>query len=170
MAAMILSKPSFARIDVAFLKLFDSQGHQIILEKNGEYAHIAISYGKMWLHAHPQRGVELISDQELRKMGEVGEVMTVAQNKELTYAQIKKYLGKPYDREFSWSDNSIYCSELVAKLLHQQPRPMSFDPPYWPPYFARFNGQLGISPDQIHRNLVNSTKMISQKYICGNLF
>lgn len=28
----------------------------------------------------------------------------------------ERYLGKPYDLLFRWSDNRIYCSELVWKM------------------------------------------------------
>lgn len=31
----------------------------------------------------------------------------------------KSYLGKHYDIYFSWSDSSMYCSELVWKLYHE---------------------------------------------------
>lgn len=31
----------------------------------------------------------------------------------------KKYIGKPYDIYFGWSDESIYCSELIWKIYHQ---------------------------------------------------
>lgn len=30
----------------------------------------------------------------------------------------KRQLGKPYDSKFQWSDNKIYCSELVWKIYH----------------------------------------------------
>ncbi|MFT4758916.1 MAG: hypothetical protein ACI9XO_001545 [Paraglaciecola sp.] len=31
----------------------------------------------------------------------------------------KKYLGKDYDLRFEWSDNKIYCSELVWKIYKE---------------------------------------------------
>jgi hypothetical protein len=43
----------------------------------------------------------------------------------------KKYLGKSYDSYFGWSDEQIYCSELVWKIYHSttglevgKPKPM----------------------------------------------
>ncbi len=46
-------------------------------------------------------------------------------------AVMKRYLGKPYDFEFRWSDDKIYCSELVWKLYKEalnvelcEPKPM----------------------------------------------
>ena len=31
----------------------------------------------------------------------------------------KKYLGKSYDLQFEWSDDKIYCSELVWKIYKE---------------------------------------------------
>lgn len=31
----------------------------------------------------------------------------------------KRYEGKPYDLTFEWSDDRIYCSELVWKIFHE---------------------------------------------------
>lgn len=33
-------------------------------------------------------------------------------------AAAKRYAGKPYDLFFEWSDDRIYCSELVWKMYH----------------------------------------------------
>lgn len=38
------------------------------------------------------------------------------QNKQKLYTTASKYLGKNYDIFFNWSDNEIYCSELVWKV------------------------------------------------------
>lgn len=40
--------------------------------------------------------------------------LTVAQQQKLVQ-QAETYLNKPYDVYFEWSDNTIYCSELVWK-------------------------------------------------------
>ena len=34
----------------------------------------------------------------------------------LLQAEAKRYVGKSYDLTFEWSDNRIYCSELVWKM------------------------------------------------------
>lgn len=31
----------------------------------------------------------------------------------------RRYMGRPYDHLFEWSDGEIYCSELVWKVYHQ---------------------------------------------------
>ncbi len=39
-----------------------------------------------------------------------------ARSKARLHAAARPYLGKPYDLTFEWSDQRIYCSELVWKL------------------------------------------------------
>lgn len=34
------------------------------------------------------------------------------------HRQAQRYLGKPYDFSFEWSDKRMYCSELVWKMYH----------------------------------------------------
>ena len=31
----------------------------------------------------------------------------------------QRFLGRPYDRTFEWSDDRIYCSELVWKIYQE---------------------------------------------------
>jgi uncharacterized protein YycO len=45
----------------------------------------------------------MITPDVLKKMKQVGD----------------KFKGKPYDKTFEWSDNRIYCSELVWKIYQQ---------------------------------------------------
>ncbi len=58
--------------------------------------------------------------------GENGHYVVKRMKQPLTRAVIfqfhrhaKDYLGKPYDLTFEWSDDRIYCSELVWKLYKQ---------------------------------------------------
>ena len=44
--------------------------------------------------------------------------LTPAEIKNL-YASAKSYEGKPYDLYFEWSNERIYCSELVWKMYHE---------------------------------------------------
>jgi uncharacterized protein YycO len=32
---------------------------------------------------------------------------------------MQKYLGRPYDILFSWTDDKLYCSELVWKIYNE---------------------------------------------------
>lgn len=38
---------------------------------------------------------------------------------DLMHAQIEKHLGKSYDIHFDWSDEKMYCSELVSKVYKE---------------------------------------------------
>ncbi len=58
--------------------------------------------------------------------GEGGHHVVKRLKRGLTPAQAKKlresagdFAGKPYDLYFEWSDERIYCSELVWKMYHQ---------------------------------------------------
>lgn len=147
----ILCFPLFvqASIEVAFVEVRNYYGEIVQLEPDGQFAHIAISYRGYWLHAHPLRGVELVSLSQLRKMGEVKLIAQVDEMKDITVDQVLSYLGKPYDSDFTWGDDRIYCSELVAKLLSIKPQSMNFKSDAWGVHFRSKSGQIGISPDDI---------------------
>jgi hypothetical protein len=40
-------------------------------------------------------------------------------DKKKMYSYAKKQLGKNYDSKFQWSDNKMYCSELVWKIYKE---------------------------------------------------
>lgn len=153
---LILLMPlfSFASIDVAFIELRNHNGQLLQLEPNGKFTHIAISYRGGWLHSHPNRGVEVISQDNLEKIGTIKAITTVTERDSLNESQVRKYLDKPYDPEFSWRDDKIYCSELVAKLLNIDPLPMTFETEVWPDRFKSLKGQLSLSPDDIFQLLI----------------
>ncbi|MBI4041974.1 MAG: hypothetical protein HY391_00710 [Deltaproteobacteria bacterium] len=69
----------------------------------------------------------------------------------------KSYLGVPYDPDFRWGKESLYCSELIYFALKEglgkevlTPLPMHFDrfPDFWRKYFngSPPSGELGITP------------------------
>lgn len=148
---LLLLLPFFctASIKVAFLEVKDASGKIRQLEPNGKYAHIAISYKEKWLHAHPFRGVEIVSQQELEKIGTIKKIIVAQPHQSISDKVVRQYLGKAYDHEYSWSDEKIYCSELVAKILNIKPLPMTMDSSLWPAHFQKMRGELGISPDEI---------------------
>ncbi|MEK6773347.1 MAG: YiiX/YebB-like N1pC/P60 family cysteine hydrolase [Bdellovibrionota bacterium] len=145
----------FARIDVAFLELRTYDGKVIQLEPNGQFAHIAISYQNKWLHAHPYRGVEIISTEALQKIGAIKTIITISKKNSLNESVVKSFLNTPYDSSFTWGNDKLYCSELVAKLLNIQPQAMKFEASFWPQKFKNLRGQFGISPDDIFNFLKN---------------
>jgi hypothetical protein len=155
MLLLLILFPLFsgAAVDVAFVEIRNYNGDLLQLEPNGQFAHIAISYKGKWLHSHPYRGVEIVSMAELEKIGTVKEILPVFDLSELDRTLVETFLGKPYDANFSWDDESIYCSELIGKLLRMEPEPMQFKAEVWPEQFQKFRGKLGLSPDDIYKIL-----------------
>ncbi len=139
-----------ARIRVAFMVIRDAHGRPIALEPGGRFAHLAIRFRGKWLHAHPRRGVELTKD--LSDLGEIADVVDLPGIPALASKDVSPLLGRPFDREYQWSDDSaLYCSELVAKLLGIPPRPMQFSSEVWPErYREEKAGELGLSPDELY--------------------
>ncbi len=90
--------------------------HMGLLYKNGEQFYVleAVQPVKLtplgdWI----QRG----KDQHyvVKRLKNSKEVLT-AKNLEKMKSEGSKYLGKSYDLYFEWSDDRIYCSELVWKI------------------------------------------------------
>lgn len=152
-AILLASAGTHAAVDVAFLEVRNHQGEILRLEPGGRFAHVAISYGNKWLHAHPLRGVEVISEEELMKIGEIKSVVHLTDKPEITPAQVRPFLGKPYDDEFSWDNDKFYCSEILGILLGIPPEPMTFQSEYWRNRYKHLEGKPGLSPDDIYRYL-----------------
>jgi hypothetical protein len=144
---------SWASLQVAFLEIHDTQGKVVQFEPNGRFGHLAISYQGQWLHAHPYYGVQLVSESELQKIGSIAVILTLAGRSELDPATVQPLLGKPFDHEYNWSEERYYCSELVGKLLSLPPEPMDFSAAVWPSEFKKHQGEPGLSPDGIFRQL-----------------
>lgn len=151
---LVFPSTLLAQAKVAFLESRDRKGHLVQLEAGGRFSHVAISYKGKWLHSHPFRGVEIVSSEELQKMGHIAEVVSLAETPELSAEQLKNFLGKPYDKDFSWQDDErFYCSELIAKILGLPPEPMKFSAAAWPVRFQKLRGQPGVSPDGLYRKV-----------------
>lgn len=144
-------------IAVAFLELRNYRGDLVRLEPRFPWAHMAVSWRGGWLHAHPAKGVEWVSMEELERYGRVAHVTSVVGQLALDDQLATSALGKPYDHQFSWTDQAYYCSELVAKLLGIKPVPMVFDPAFWPPTYQHLNGMPGISPRLVFLKLVEES-------------
>ena len=121
----------FRNGDIIFQTSKSSQSEAIQLATNSPYSHMGILYqdDDQWfvyeavqpvkltpLRAWIRRGVdqhyvvkrlenaaEVLSPEVLKKMRAVGQ----------------QYEGKDYDIYFGWSDEKIYCSELVWKIYHE---------------------------------------------------
>jgi len=162
-----MATTSIAPAKVAFVQILNPQGAVVQLEPGGSYAHIAISYKGAWLHAHPYRGVEIISSEQLAKMGVV-DVMTVTDTPEPSEAQIRKVLGKPYDLDFRWEGEKYYCSKLVGKLLNLEPLPMNFSSALWRNHPST-NRRRGLSPDDIFQELLRRGENPSHLSFCSKV-
>lgn len=138
-----------AQVTVAFIEMKTPDGRILQLEPGGRFAHVAISHRGRWLHVHPFRGVELVTTEEMEKMGFIAETIRLEQLAELNEGQIRELLGRKYDAQFSWDGEKLYCSELVGKILKLTPTPMSFSAPIWSNRFRELKGSLGLSPDDI---------------------
>jgi hypothetical protein len=149
----LLPRDAIASVDVAFVEIIAPDGHLVQFEKNGRFGHSAIFYHGQWLQAHPWRGVELTSKSEVEKIGCIAEVVHIPDPAELDSKKLKTLIGRPFDHDYTWDDKSLYCAELVAKLLDIPPTPMEFDPNLWPEEFQKHNGEPGISPDGVYRAL-----------------
>jgi uncharacterized protein YycO len=64
---------------------------------------ISRGQGKKYVLKRLKDASTVLSESALRKLKETA----------------KKIEGKPYDLTFEWSDEKIYCSELVWKMYHQ---------------------------------------------------
>lgn len=123
--------PTFQNGDIIFQTSNSSQSKAIQLATNSPYSHIGIVYekeGSFWVYEAVEpvqltplktwikRGKKghyvlkrlknaatILSPEVLKKMKTVGE----------------KYAGKHYDLYFEWSDDKIYCSELVWKIYKE---------------------------------------------------
>lgn len=152
----LINLTALADTDVVFLEKFYPSGKRVELVKGGRFYHSAIRIPyqgqDLWLHAGPENGVELISTEKLKEIATITEIVTV-RGFNLRYSDFSKYLGRKFDFYYGWDDEKIYCSELIAKLFGVPPVPMYFDPELWPSNYWKYNGQPGISPDQLYLSL-----------------
>ncbi len=114
--------------DIIFQISQSGQGKAIQLATKSEYTHCGIIYenkGNYWVYEAVQP-VKLTPLQDWIKRGKkqhyvikrlknAEQVLTKAVLQEMkTYGE--QFLGKNYDLYFDWSDDRIYCSELVWKI------------------------------------------------------
>lgn len=149
---LLFSPLSYGKIVIAYIEMKDANGKIIQLEPDGKFAHMAISYKNKWLHAYPYNGVELITEEQLNKIGRAVKVSYDFID-ELSESEVKKYLGNSYDHEFSWDSEKTYCAKLIAKLLNIKPQQMYFSLSRWEDIRRKSYGKLGLSPDDIYRLL-----------------
>lgn len=117
--------------DIIFQTSKSSQSKAIQLATNSKYSHMGIIYeneGKFLVYEAIQL-VKLTPLKDWINRGENGHYVIKRlsnANQILTSSTITKmkqigeqFKGKPYDIYFEWSDDKIYCSELVWKIYKQ---------------------------------------------------
>lgn len=156
---LFLSTATQAQIKIAFLEQYNQNGELVQYEPGGRFVHTAVQFPEiapLWLNAYPREGVALIDWETLSTRGVIAKVIETPHT--MTLSQIQPYWGKPFDYKYSWSDEAIYCTELIGKVLGIAPTPMKLNKKFWPPSYWHIEGLPGISPDGLyHWAMENST-------------
>lgn len=121
------AEPAVRDGDIILHTSKSSQSKAIQLATGSEYSHIGVIFQENheWFvyEAHgPVRSTPLREWIE-RGVGRHYKVLRLREPKTLSAEKIErlreaglKFRGRPYDQYFSWSDDRIYCSELVWKI------------------------------------------------------
>ena len=117
--------------DIIFQTSKSSQSKAIQLATNSKYSHMGIIYendGKYFVYEAVQP-VKLTPLQEWINRGENGHYVVkrlansdiILTDEVITEMKIygERFTGKSYDIYFEWSDDKIYCSELVWKIYKE---------------------------------------------------
>lgn len=117
--------------DIIFQTSLSDQSQAIQLATHSKYSHMGIIYeseGAYFVYEAVQP-VKLTPLADWIKRGEKGHyvIKRLKNADEILTDQVQikmkkagdKYKGKPYDSYFEWSDDKIYCSELVWKIYKE---------------------------------------------------
>ena len=114
--------------DIIFQTSKSSQSKAVQIATNSKYSHLGIIYKieGNWFVYEAVQSVKLTPLQEWINRGEKGHfvIKRLKNSGKILTSDIKskmktegeKYRGKNYDLYFEWSDDRIYCSELVWKI------------------------------------------------------
>lgn len=123
--------PTMQDGDIIFQTSLSSQSLPIQIATKSKYSHVGIIYkdGEDLFVFEAVQPVKLTPLGDWVNRGENGKFVVkrlVNSDEILTAERIekmkdigKKYLGKDYDLKFEWTDDKIYCSELVWKIYHE---------------------------------------------------
>jgi hypothetical protein len=150
LSVLLYNQIALARVELALFKIYRPDGSFIQYEKNGQFAHTALLVDAGWIHAHPYKGVEVLPS--LRDFPfPTAKITRLRLNSPIIDGRYyQHFLGLPFDSDYSWDEDKIYCSELMAKILRIRPVPMVFDPKIWGPNHPQ-SGKPGVSPDGLYR-------------------
>lgn len=116
---------NFKEGDIIFQTSSSGQSQAIQLATHSEFSHVGLVFkqGKEWMVLEAVEPVQIVPIQQFIKRGDGGTYSLKRPKTPLTSAQVTrmKTLGKSwikthYDIYFNWSDEELYCSELVWKL------------------------------------------------------
>lgn len=127
----IETSPTFQNGDIIFQTSNSSQSKAIQLATHSPYSHVGVIYkqkGSFWVYEAVEP-VKLTPLKNWIKRGKKGHYVVKRlknASKILSQDVLKKmkavgekYRGKHYDLYFEWSDDKIYCSELVWKIYKE---------------------------------------------------
>lgn len=124
-------KPELQEGDIVFQNSYSSQSRAIQLATHSSYTHVGILFKKdqKWYVLEAVQPVKITVWSDWIKNGQKEHFVIKRlknRDKSLTTNVLQKiktigytYLGKNYDLYFGWSDERIYCSELVWKIYQQ---------------------------------------------------
>jgi len=117
--------------DILFQISTSGQGKAIQLATHSQYSHCGILFKEKnkWMvfeGVQPVKSTPLAKwiargDKEhyvVKRLKKATELLT-PEVKSNIKAEAKKFIGKNYDLTFEWSDDRIYCSELVYKIYNR---------------------------------------------------
>ena len=117
--------------DLVFQTSKSQQGPAIQIATQSVYSHVGVVYiqnGTPWVFEASSK-VKLTPLKEWISRGDGGwytvkrlknaEKLLTPSARTSLKAVGQKFMGRPYDVLFEWSDNKIYCSELVWKLYQE---------------------------------------------------
>lgn len=119
------NQEKFQTGDIIFHESTSGQGLAVQIATGSKYSHVGMIFkeGEDWFVIEAVQPVRIISLSDFISHGD-GNRFVVKRLKETIadslwiqcIADAKTYLGKDYDAYFEWSDDRIYCSELVYKV------------------------------------------------------
>jgi len=117
--------------DIVFQDLVSEQSQALKLATGSEYTHCGIVFevnGELVV-CEAVGPVRMVPMQEWIRQGINGHVVALRVDTLYPYLTdraleqmrfiAERHLGKPYDHVFSWSDDEMYCSELVWKVYYE---------------------------------------------------
>lgn len=113
--------------DIVFQRTQSSQAEAIAAATRSEYTHVGVVFltrGKPYVYEAVQPVKRTPLDEWIKRGAREHYVIKRLRDREgidfsEVHKQARSFLGKEYDLEFRWSDEKVYCSELVWKAYQR---------------------------------------------------